>query len=319
MSKAAELSSIEVDRSTHFLFEHRVFQLKGARFALTDDGTTPAFHVELGALNAALALNTLCSEFGIEPKTTDGELLVIVEKSLRFVKEIRPGDSIPRELLDGTASWSVEERHRLRAKAQIYAKAMGAGLEIKDAGDAVLTTFLADPNTLTRLKQAGEKIAQQIGNNMDGDTVVDRVDAIGRELAYIEALQEQCGHILAIVPKLGQLSRVYRSDRAIVDEISRVRTLLLRPIEHFDGIFAQLSNRQDDIIKSIDHIHDYIDVIRGERDDLHQSMMLWEPILAGWRRIEMTRHTETEAKIAELYRFTARHYLSQSSWSKDGK
>ncbi len=296
-----------------------MFQLKGARFALTDDGTTPAFHVELGALNAALALNALRLEFGIDPESPDGSLLAIVEKSMRFVKEIRPGDLIPRELLDGTASWSVEERHRLCAKAQTYAKAIGATAEIKDAEDVALTAFVENPNTQKRLEQAGAHIAKKIGNNLDGETVVDRIDSIARELAYIEALHEQCGQILAIVPKISQLSKVYRADRAIVDELSRVRTLLLRPIEFFDGIFAQLGSRQEDIVNSVDHFLEYIDVIREQRDDLHQSMMLWEPILAAWRRIEMTRHTETEAKIAELYRFTARHYLTQSSWSKDGR
>jgi hypothetical protein len=116
---ASEIGSYEVDRSTHFMFDHKVFTLKGARFALTEDGSTPAFHVELGALVASLPLSTLRTEFSIDRDAGDGVLLAIVEKSLRFVKEIRPGDSIPRELLDGSASWSVESRHRLRAKAHL--------------------------------------------------------------------------------------------------------------------------------------------------------------------------------------------------------
>jgi hypothetical protein len=163
------------------------------------------------------------------------------------------------------------------------------------------------------------QIAKKLGETMDVDTVAERLDAIARELAYIEALREQCGQILAIVPKLNQLARVYRADREIVDELSRVRTLLLRPIEHFDEIFSQLDNRQDDIVKTVEHVHDYIDFIREQRDDVHQSMMLWEPILGVWKRIELTRHTETEAKIAELYRFTARHYLTHQTWSSGGE
>src|ERR1700722_18380727 len=100
---ASELGTYDVDRSTHFLFEHKIFQLKGARFALTEDGSTPAFLVELGTLVASLPLATVRGEFEIERDGTDDVLLKIVEKSLRFVKEIRPGDSIPRELPDGSA------------------------------------------------------------------------------------------------------------------------------------------------------------------------------------------------------------------------
>ncbi len=122
---ASGSASSEADRSTHFLFEHKVFTLKGARFALTEDGSTPAFHVELGTLIASLPLGTLRGEFASIAIRRMTSLLTVVEKSLRFVREIRPGDSIPRELLDGTASWSVEERHRLRAKAHLWARAIG--------------------------------------------------------------------------------------------------------------------------------------------------------------------------------------------------
>ena len=36
-------------------------------------------------------------------------------RSLSFVLEIRAGDSIPNELLDGSASWAIEPRHVERA------------------------------------------------------------------------------------------------------------------------------------------------------------------------------------------------------------
>jgi hypothetical protein len=44
--------------------------------------------------------------------------------------------------------------------------------------------------------------------------------------------------------------------------------------------------------------------------------MLWDPILAGWKVIEMTRCTESETKITNLYRFIARHYLTSQSWQQ---
>ena len=312
---ASEIGPYEADRSTHFLLEHKVFTLKGARFALTEDGSTPAFHVELGTLVASLPLGTLRSEFSIDHDSNDGALLAVVEKSLRFVKEIRPGDSIPRELLDGSASWAVEDRHRLRAKAHLWARAISTD-ETLGAKDDVLEAFVALPETTTKLNAAAKEIAAKLGYEMTADSVLARMDDLGRELTYIEALQEQCAEVLNIVQKVNQLARVYRSDRAIVDELSRIRTLMLKPIELYDGIFARLTKRQESIEDAIGHFHERVEFIREQRDDVHQSLMLWDPILAGWKAIELMRCTETETKITNLYRFIARHYLTSQSWQQ---
>ncbi len=311
----SEIGSCEVDRSTHFLFVHKVFTLKGARFALTEDGSTPAFHVELGTLVASLPLGTLRSEFSIERDSNDGGLLAVVEKSLRFVKEIRPGDSIPRELLDGSASWAVEDRHRLRAKAHLWARAINTD-ETWGAKDGVLEAFVARAETTTKLHAAAKEIANKLGYEMTADSVLARIDDLGRELAYIEALQERCAEVLNIVSKVNQLAHVYRSDRAIVDELSRIRTLMLKPVELYDGMFARLTKRQESIEDSIGHFHERVEFIREQRDDVHQSLMLWDPILAGWKVIELMRCTETETKITNLYRFIARHYLTSQSWQQ---
>ena len=312
---ASETGSPKADRSTHFLFEHKVFTLQGARFALTEDGTIPAFQFELGALIVALPFGTLRGEFDIEPESPDGTLLAIVERSLRFVKDIRPGDSIPRELLDGTASWSLEERHRLRAKAHLWARAIGSD-ETSGAEDAALAGFIARPETAAAVNAACAEIAAQLGYEATAPSVLARIGDLARELAYIEALQERCRDVLNIVPKVNQLARVYRSDRAVVDELSRISTLMLKPIEFFDAIFARLSKRQENIAAAIGHFHERVDFIREQRDDLHQSTMLWDPILAAWKAIEMTRCTETEAKIGELYHFIARHYLTATAWQE---
>jgi hypothetical protein len=282
---------------------------------LTDDGSRSAFHVELGALVASLPISTLRGEFSIERDSNDGMLLAIVEKSLRFVKDIRPGDSIPRELLDGSASWSVEDRHRMRAKAYLWALAIGTN-ELSGAKDDVLEAFVEQPATKIKLQAGAKAIATGLGYEMTADSVLARIDDLARELAYIEALKERCGDVLNIVPKVNQLARVYRSDRAIVDELTRVRTLMLKPIELYNGIFGRLTNRQEKIEDSIEHFHERVVFIREQRDDLHQNLMLWDPILAGWKTLEMTRCNETESRITELYRFIARHFLTSQSWQQ---
>src|SRR5688500_12812168 len=104
---APTLELEEDDRSRTFAFEHKLFAVPGGYFAPVKDTLEPAFHLPLGDLQGAVTLPTLRAEFAIAKESKDGQLLDIVERSLRFVKEIRPNDSIPHELLDGSASWAV--------------------------------------------------------------------------------------------------------------------------------------------------------------------------------------------------------------------
>lgn len=310
-----DLDFKEVDRSTYFFFDHKVFQLKGAHFALTDDGTEAALHVELGKLRAAMRLPVLRAEFGIDPDSPDGNLLAIIERSLRFVKEIRPGDSIPLELLDGTASWSVEPRHRLRAQGRFWVK-MIADTDAALAVDETLRQFVNAPDTQSRLL----KVAEEIGASLDlgargAETVMTRIDKLAREFAYIEALREQCGLVAAITGKVNELLRVYRGDGATTEELSRILTLLRRPVEEFAATFTMLDGLCLDIRLAVKQIDDRVERIRNRRDDLHTSLMKWAPILACWNTLVPRRHTPVKQAIGELYRFTARHFVLQQSWS----
>ncbi len=108
-----------LDGSTHFAFQHKVFNLDGCYFTADRDPEKPKFLMPLGDEMAAITLAALRREFNITDGSNDGQLLDIVAKSLKYVQEIRPNDSIPQELLDGSASWSVEERHRAVASDRI--------------------------------------------------------------------------------------------------------------------------------------------------------------------------------------------------------
>src|SRR5262249_8302039 len=92
-SETAPAASIgsPLDRSTHFAFEHKLFQLANAHFVLNAADGTAVLRVKLGDLDAVLTLPTVRAEFDITKESHDGQLLAIVEKGLRYVKEIRPG------------------------------------------------------------------------------------------------------------------------------------------------------------------------------------------------------------------------------------
>ncbi len=95
-------------KNTHFGFEHKVFDVHGAVFKMDRSNGSVALHLTLGGVNASIDMHQLAKTFNISSDTADGNMLKMVEKGLRFVREIRPGDSIPNELLDGSASWAIE-------------------------------------------------------------------------------------------------------------------------------------------------------------------------------------------------------------------
>jgi hypothetical protein len=306
-------------RSTHFRFEHKVFAVEGARFAHTSDTREAALFLMLGDLKAALLLPTLRSEFGIKPESLDGELLSVVERSLRYVKEIRPNDSIPREILDGSASWQVEERHRTIAKGRLSLQIASwlSGEESVVVDRASLEQLVEDPLTKQKVDQAFGEIAEKLGIGRERKTeVVDRIDDLARELAYIEALRERYGCVLEIVRKLAEFVRTYRNDRSITQEISRVRTLLMRPQSEFDNLFAQCDAMTGEIVSVLKKFDAQVEFVRDMRDDLHSKLMKWDEVIAQWRGLEVVKGENQENAIKAMYRFTARNYPQRQDWRR---
>ena len=154
------------DRSQTFAFEHKVFSMAGGYFSYVKNTKDAAFHIPLGDLQGAIALPILRSEFDLSPETSDGKLLGIVEKALRFVREIRPDDSIPHELLDGTASWTVEEKHRTIARNRLTVQLVSwlTGGDTLMVDLTQLEQISDDPKTKARVQEAFTKAAEKLGS-----------------------------------------------------------------------------------------------------------------------------------------------------------
>src|SRR5579862_286006 len=108
-----------------FDFQHKVFALPGVRFAIDRRARAPMFYMHLGNLDVSLTPAVLRREFQIETSSNDSHLIELAAKALRYVGEVRPGDSVPKELIDGSASWTVEDGHRHLAKAKLLARLSG--------------------------------------------------------------------------------------------------------------------------------------------------------------------------------------------------
>ncbi|MBV8888998.1 MAG: hypothetical protein JO305_04950 [Alphaproteobacteria bacterium] len=317
---APEAGSAAATRSTatEFAFQHKVFQMPGGVFARTGAGDI-AFHFMLGDLTAAIEVGVLAREFGIADASSDGHLLRTAVAGLRFVREIRPNDSIPRELLDGTASWSVEEWHRRRARSRlVLAVAAAAGNPASpppedERIDALAAAAERDPSYATAMEQLAARL------ELSSEQVSDRLAALTRELAYIEALRDLFRNIQRLPTALVQIGQIYRRDETLFQAVLRTISLLQRPIREFVDRFHRTDALTAGIAELLRRHHAQIAVIRQTRDDVHERTMVWGQIPQQWAELEISRSEPVENKAKELYRFVAYHFPQAVDWRSTPK
>ncbi len=303
---------------TLFDFTHKVFSLPGACFRLDTDAREPVFRVQLGDINVGIPIGTLSREFGIDPESRDAQLIALTRKGLRFVTEIRPMDLIPREMLDGTASWPVEERHRAFAKAKLM-KQIAEWFATDSGGSGGIEKLLgtADETDAVReqIQAVFARIAEKLGLGAEHrQQVVDYLDTLGRELSYIEAQREHVARLPQVKRKLLDLARVYARERAMVEELLRIAGLLQTPMAEFAETFHQIDAQTGEILALLRNIQAQLDFIRTTRDDLHFRLMPWGNLLQIWQAIPLERSRDTETKTRVLYHFLASHYAPKNVW-----
>ena len=314
---AQEQEDVSVAGCTDFSFEHRIFKLPGARIVMDEARREPVFHVLLGELQVSLSFDVLKREFGLAPGTRDGELLGIAAKGLRYVREIRPFDSIPSELLDGSASWTVEERHIRIARAKLIAQLGAAVTRERDSNFTVerIMSFSEDPMGRREVQAVFAEMAEMLELGPAGkDEVVARIETCAREFAYIEALREAAGQVSETDLKLTRLIRAYHKDRNVREELQRVRNFMRKPITEFANLFLQIEAQTGEMVALLRNMTRQIAYIRSCRDDLHHRLMKWSPLFEAWRDQPIESGRTAETNIRMLYQFLARSYAPKVDW-----
>jgi uncharacterized coiled-coil DUF342 family protein len=307
--------------STHFNFANKVFAIPGAYFGLDRTNDEPVLYVSLGEVKAGLTIPILRNAFGIEPESADARLLDVVEKSLKYVKEIRHNDSVPKELLDGTASWSVEPKHRqiayLRLSMQLVSWMTGKEQVIVDLDQ--LEQVAEDPTMKQRVQEAFAEMAERLGLGRDKkEEVVGKIEELSRELSYIEALRDRVGMAHSIGKKLDTLKKLYKGERAVVDDIGRMRQLMAKPLQRLDQILLEVDGQTGEIMAVLKNIQSSIKYIRDMRDQLHIDMMKWGETLGEWSSHVAEPSRETEQLMRRTYQFLARYFMVGKVWKQPG-
>jgi hypothetical protein len=304
-------------RPTHFAFEHQVFAVKDAWFGLSPSTGEPCYNVPLGDVQASLPLETVASSFHIGQRSTDAQLLQIVKDSLKFVKEIRPGDSIPSELLDGTASWKVEPHHRdiARARISVQLTSWMTGKHIDSIDAAELEIIAANPETKRKVQEALDVMADKLGLTGDAKKdVVIRFEELAREMSYIEALRDRFGKIQRLYSNFGVLAGIHKRERSALEEIMRIRVLMKKPVDEIAGMFEQVDVNTGEIMNTMRKFAAQIRYIRSMRDELHQRFMRWDDLITRWDGVVIEPGPAVDRLIRATYQFVARHFPLANDW-----
>jgi hypothetical protein len=305
--------------ATTFDFQHKVFAIEGGYFAFTSDKTQVVYYVPLGTTLGAVPLPMLRSTFEIRRGSHDDRLLGTVESSLRFVKVIRPGESIPRELLDGTASWQVSEEHRAlaRNRLSIQLASWVSGHEIVVSDPAQIEQMAEDPITKQRVAEAYVRLTERLGWPPERQPEVEaRIGAYAHELAYIEALRGRMALIRNMVEKIERLRGSYRHDRAFASEIIQMMKLFKTPLAEFSSVFDQIDGQSGEILALMKNLDSQIAFTRRMRDELHHRFLDWDELIDEWQLLGIERSTANEGLVKKTYRFLAQRYLTTNVWRR---
>lgn len=306
---------------TTFAFEHRVFSLEGSYFDL-DKSNRARFHMPLGDMMAAVEISTLYDEFKIDRESPDGQLLQIVTDSLRFVRQIRVNDAIPTEILDGTASWSVQDSHAQIAEARVTAQLItwltGREEIIHDLG--VLMKIVEDPENKEKLQTAFTDIAKRLKLGPEGkDQVVANINQFGHELSYIQALKDHFDELAKIGGKIKRAQGALHGDRASLDELGRVEALFTPALNKVEMQFEQLEASTCEILSVLARFDTHIELVRDARDDLHNQFLIWQELIGIWDEVPARaldeRSNELHRAIKRSYQFLAQNFTQAQSWA----
>lgn len=306
-------------RNTHFDFQARVFQAPGAHFELTGHPKKPMFAVDMGAGQGFISLKHLRLTFFIEPGSHDDRLIDRAEAGLHYVPDIRPGDEIPNEILDGTASWTVARKHKqiARDRLQVQLLSWMSGKPIVYASQDDLKKIMADDANKKSLKGAFTKAAVALGiDPSESEKVLDRIETMAREICYIEALRDRAGELRKIQANIEALIKVYSSDPRVSADLGRVKLLMVKAVAETADIFNNIDAETADVLSALMAIDDIIRSVRRARDDVHFIMMAWDPVLAKWQNLAMVRSQGVDKALSMTYQFLAKRFATGRSIMK---
>jgi len=295
---------------TKFDFSHKVFSVPGTFICGKGHEREPVLNMQVGGLTVTLPIIGVCREFGIEHGSPDSQLLRLATQALDHVKFIAPGDQIPNEILDGSASWHLDDRHLEYSNNRL----MLALADWTDGGwdrpkdPREMAAHLAQEDTRKRVQAGFTKAAKVLGLKTR-EEVVPLIEQLARERGYVVALREYFHWILALPKSLKQTQAAVRQDRNSLETAIRVEQIASTTVDTYRKKFREFDNQMDDIPSILNSLPSAIDLIRTTRDDLHRETLFWREVEEAWKKPDFENLKNLRKNVADLYTFLAQNFM----------
>lgn len=304
-------------------FAHKFFTSMPDLAFLLDEESRPVISIDLGGGKPALlGFDGVKKEFGIQEEEPDGLMLAKIAEALRFVRGLRVGDELPKEVTTGEASWSVSEKNLRTARQRLTLQLVTwlTGEEHVFSTPEELVQLAEDPSIKRNVILAFEEAAVEIGlGKARKDEVVGYIETLAAEMAHIEWERDVFADIVKIDVKVQEFRRLYSSDKGMNDTVVQTARLMNRARGALQTSFDEIDAQTGEVVSMLRNVDAQILYIRGARNDLYVRLTAWEEILLGWRKAFTVRSEENVALLRDLYRFLAPRYMQTKEWILMGK
>jgi len=311
-------ATVSADGRPLVIFQHSFFsKLEDAYFQLSEQTNEPVMVIKFAKNEVSLPFKGIKREFSLADDSADAQMLETVTKALKYVKGIRIGEALPKELLTGEASWDLSDRHIKIAYQRISVQLvnwMTGGQNLITDPDELLQ-LAEDPQTKKAINLAFGEAAEKLGLGRDHkEEVIHYVQTLAHELAYIEALRDRFRHIEAMENKIQAFRRLYGRERSVLEIADQVARLGERAVDDFKELFLEVDAQTGEILSVLRNLQSQIAYIREKRDELYAKLMAWDEILAEWDVVAVKIGPEKPDLLRRAYHFLAPRFMMVNEW-----
>ncbi len=316
-SSAGHQSDISPEALPRFLaFEHPFFtKVEGSFFQVRPNTGEPVMCVNIAENEVLLPFRGLKNEFNLGE--ADCQMLDLLSQGLKYVSALRLGDPLPKEIITGEATWELSPRHKLIAHQRVSMQLVNwlTGVEEVISDPEQLIQLAEDPTIKKRIQAAFGEAAERLGiGRQNREQMVQYIEKVSTELAYIEALRDKFHHVQDVQKKVVGLRQVYARERSVAQSIDQIVKLFELAIADFSRRFLELDAQTGEIIAVLKNLENQVLFIRDRRDDLHVRLMAWDDILQEWRKVEVAMSYHIVKQLAQIYQFLAPRFMKVDEW-----
>jgi hypothetical protein len=286
-------------------------------FRLSEGTRVPSMVVLLEKQEAVLPLRSVAREFGIDPESSDGQMLQLIERALDFVVALRLGQPLPPEL-SGQASWTPTEQDKIMASSRVRHNLVRC-VFARSGTTVTLSPTIAPGWEMTGnnpelVKTAIAGAADQL-DGLPGPEAAARVAALCEEMACIETMRRTL--MRGIVPLRAKLLGVNEASVPVSrrDTVKQVQALARRGVKATTDRFDDVDARLDNILAILRDMSPAVVWLRGQRDWMFRTHQAWEPVFADWANAPNHYDEFMWKAIERTYLFLAPRYMSFQEWS----